>query len=185
MTLFRLAPLPALLLLAACSGKDGDDTGGGTDTSDTSTDTADTADTTDTAETGDTDTGETGDTDTGETGDTDTGETGDTDTGHPPISYAEIIQPIFDGKCVSCHGTSGGLTLVDGYANLVGVDSTEAAGMKLVVAGDPDSSYLINKIMGTQADVGGSGVQMPKDGAALDPGSMSAITQWIVDGALP
>ena len=169
MTLFRLAPLPALLLLAACSGKDGDDTGGGTDTSDTSTDTADTADTTDTAE----------------TGDTDTGETGDTDTGHPPISYAEIIQPIFDGKCVSCHGTSGGLTLVDGYANLVGVDSTEAAGMKLVVAGDPDSSYLINKIMGTQADVGGSGVQMPKDGAALDPGSMSAITQWIVDGALP
>lgn len=38
-----------------------------------------------------------------------------------PISFSGDIQPIFDGKCVACHGSSGGLGLEsdNSYANIV------------------------------------------------------------------
>ncbi len=37
------------------------------------------------------------------------------------ISFIDTIQPIFDSKCVKCHGSAGGLNLEAGnsYANIV------------------------------------------------------------------
>jgi hypothetical protein len=47
----------------------------------------------------------------------------------------------------------------------------------------PDSSYLIHKIEGTQADVGGSGERMPRGGMPLTQAQIDLIRAWITVGA--
>jgi hypothetical protein len=48
----------------------------------------------------------------------------------------------------------------------------------------PDSSYLVHKIQGTQAAVGGSGDRMPLIGGPLTEGEIAVIRAWIAGGAL-
>ena len=69
------------------------------------------------------------------------------------------------------------------YAALVGVASVGAPGLTRVVAGDASSSYLINKLRGTQLDVGGAGGQMPLSGGPLADADIAAIEAWINAGA--
>lgn len=102
------------------------------------------------------------------------------------VSFSKDIQPIFEANCVTCHqGTSGraGLSLESGaaYSNLVNVKSTESPLMR-VAPGAPDQSYLLNKLQGTQGQVGGSGTQMPID-SPLPQAQISPVQQWISQGA--
>lgn len=87
--------------------------------------------------------------------------------------------------CHSSASASAGLSLAEGeaYDELVGVASTQAPTLNIVKAGSPGSSYLINKLRGTQTDVGGSGVQMPKGGTLLTEEQISTIEEWITNGA--
>ena len=68
------------------------------------------------------------------------------------VDFDTQIQPIFDASCIGCHTAgatnSGGLNLQSGASlgQLVGVPSTFAHGLKRVTAGDPDRSYLFEKI---------------------------------------
>ncbi len=82
----------------------------------------------------------------------------------------------------SCHGSgTGGLTL-DGegdYDALVGVESAASAGSILVVAGDADGSYLIEKMEGAEAITGDP---MPPSGL-LDQATIDQIRDWIDRGA--
>jgi hypothetical protein len=48
-----------------------------------------------------------------------------------------------------------------------------------VAAGDPDNSYLVQKLEGTAA----SGGRMPLGAGALDQALINDIRQWITDGA--
>jgi hypothetical protein len=48
-----------------------------------------------------------------------------------------------------------------------------------VEAGDPDNSYLIQKLEGTASE----GAQMPFGGPPLDQAVIDDIRQWIADGA--
>jgi hypothetical protein len=103
------------------------------------------------------------------------------------VSFSKDIQPIFNNNCVICHQGSpgpGGLSLASGaaYANLVNVKSSESA-LNRVSPGAPQSSYLVNKIMGTQNQAGGNGGQMPLGGSPLSPAQISLIQQWITQGA--
>jgi hypothetical protein len=66
------------------------------------------------------------------------------------------------------------------YALLVNVASTEDGSVLRVEPGDPDNSYLIQKLEGT-ASVGG---QMPLGGTPLSQGTIDIIRQWITDGAI-
>ena len=111
-----------------------------------------------------------------------------TTTSSGGVSFSRDIQPIFNANCVVCHtGTSGpqGLTLDSGkaYGNLVNVNSTEAPSMKRVAPGSPDKSYIINKLLGTQTQAGGSGAQMPFGAQPLSQATISLIQQWITAGA--
>ncbi len=111
-----------------------------------------------------------------------------TTTSTSGVSFSRDIQPIFNNNCVVCHtGTSGpqGLTLDTGkaYNNLVNVNSTEATSLKRVAPGSPDKSYLINKLLGTQTQAGGSGAQMPFGAQPLPQATISLIQQWITAGA--
>ena len=122
------------------------------------------------------------------TGDAETtdGTTGGESSGEPAISFAETIQPILNANC-ECHiaGEPAGLSMVDGYANLVDVASTEAAGLDRIEPGVPNDSYLWHKINGTHVEAGGEGNPMPAPDGGLAQDLIDTIEQWILDGAEP
>lgn len=203
------------VVLTACPGDDGGDdaTTSPTSTSTpttgpTGTSTASTGDPTGTPTDDDATGMPTGDDTTTSTptsdGTTATSDDTGTTTGPPPIecppfetdggptSFEQDVWPIIQGNCLglpgSCHDPgSGGLTMLDApgaYANLVDVPSTESP-LARIVPGCPEGSYLFAKITGIQAEVGGSGSQMPLGAAALPPEDIGLIEQWINDGAAP
>ncbi|MBL8597237.1 MAG: hypothetical protein JNL14_05830 [Devosia sp.] len=96
-------------------------------------------------------------------------------------AWTRDIQPIVN-RCVGCHqnaAPAGKLSLQKGAApaNLLWVKADEAD-MPYVTPGDPSRSYLWHKLNGTQAEVGGSGAQMPL-GGKLDAKALGAIEAWI------
>ena len=101
--------------------------------------------------------------------------------------FSEIQTQVFDIDCATsgCHQGAGapqGLRLdaANSYALLVDVDSTQDPTFKRVAPGDPDNSYLIQKLEGT-ASVGG---QMPAGAPPLPQAEIDIMRQWITDGAL-
>jgi hypothetical protein len=97
----------------------------------------------------------------------------------------EIQAHIFGRSCVfsSCHGSEGpqqGMSLVAPvHATLVGHASTEVPQRSRVVPGDPDASYLLEKL---ESDKPVMGERMPP-GQPLSGGQIAAIRQWIQNGA--
>ncbi len=53
--------------------------------------------------------------------------------------------------------------------------------LKRVLPGNPNSSYIINKLEGTQT----VGVQMPFGGPYLDQATINQVRDWITAGAAP
>ena len=105
----------------------------------------------------------------------------------PVVSaFAEIQTTIFTPICSECHGPvapSAGLQLnADAsFAAIVGVASTEVPSLMRIEPNDPDNSYLIQKLEGTQA----VGAQMPLGGPPLAQDTIDFVRQWISDGAPP
>jgi hypothetical protein len=64
---------------------------------------------------------------------------------------------------------------------LVDVPSVEVPGLHRVAPGEPDNSYLVQKIEGRAA----VGDQMPLGGPSLDAEQINLIRQWIAAGAQP
>ncbi len=130
----------------------------------------------------------TGDDTSDVTGSTD--DTGVDDTGAIGPSFAvDVHGPIIAQSC-GCHvGGAGGLTLggdaASAYAAIVGVPSGDVPAMNYISPGDPNNSYLLHKVLGTHADVGGDGKQMPLNGAPLSQDKLDTITAWITLGAQP
>jgi len=142
----------SVLALAACSGSDSDDM----------------------------DAGMGGDT----AGDTTAGDT--TAGATPPFdaTFLAIRQNVFNVHCIECHsGTEPpaqlSLESIVAYPNLVGVSSTEVPAILRVAAGDPDNSYLIQKLEGTAA----VGAQMPFGATPLPAETIAVIREWISAGA--
>jgi hypothetical protein len=65
------------------------------------------------------------------------------------------------------------------YASLVGVASLQQPTLSRVAVGDPDNSYLVQKVEGTAA----SGQRMPLGGGVLDQAVIDDLRQWIANGA--
>ena len=98
----------------------------------------------------------------------------------------QIQAVVFDVSCATagCHtgaGAAGGLNLSDAdtsFLELVGVPSTANAAISRVLAGDPDNSYLIQKLEGTALPI------MPKPPfQPLPAGDIIEIRNWITNGA--
>ena len=86
------------------------------------------------------------------------------------IDYESQIQPIFNLKCVDCHGNFGGLDM-SSYENLMnGGNSGD-----VVIPFDHFSSELWIRI-----DSG----QMPPGNNDLTPNEVDLIAEWIDEGAL-
>jgi len=147
----------------------------------------------------DDDDGDSGDVDDSEdTGlSSDTGgstEPGDAETSD--YSMVLVQEEVLDPYCKACHGGSGpsadlNLSDVASHPDITGVDTD--AGIPLVVAGNPEGSYLYMKMRGTHDpdDTGERGKAMPPPGPGEPPeagGVQDAAAQtltygWILEGA--
>jgi hypothetical protein len=108
------------------------------------------------------------------------------DSGPLPLvpTFASIQQNVFTPICTRCHAGAAaptGLRLdeASSYAMLVNVASVEVPGLRRIRPGDPDVSYLVQKIEG-RAAVGG---RMPLNSPPLPQATIDVIKQWIREGA--
>jgi hypothetical protein len=109
---------------------------------------------------------------------------GDDGNGVLTPDLASIQANVFTPICTQCHvGASApqGLRLdaASSYASLVGVPSSQVPTLLRVEPGNPDRSYLIQKLEGRAA----VGDRMPLGQPALPDATIAVIRQWIVDGA--
>jgi Ca2+-binding RTX toxin-like protein len=104
----------------------------------------------------------------------------------PAVDYVSEVQPIFSGRCTGCHSGSTApqnlkLDSANSFSNLVNVASHEVPSLKRVKPGDPDHSYLVQKIEGTAA----VGSRMPLNSTPLTADQIALIRRWISEGANP
>lgn len=97
---------------------------------------------------------------------------------------ASIQSHVFTPICTACHAGGSapqGLHLdeANAYTMLVGVPSNESPSVLRVKPGDPDNSYIIQKLEGHAA----VGARMPFGGPYLDDATIAVIRQWITNGA--
>lgn len=97
-----------------------------------------------------------------------------------------IQAAVFTPTCATagCHTGNDppeGLRLDEGFSfdNLVDVPSSEVPELLRVEPGNPDDSYLVQKIEGTAAE----GARMPLGGAPLDQNLIDDIREWITNDA--
>jgi hypothetical protein len=106
--------------------------------------------------------------------------------GGPLTADFDSIQAnVFTPICTVCHAGADAphglrLDVADSYGLLVGVPSVEVPSLLRVKAGDPDDSYLIQKLEGHAA----VGARMPLGGPYLSNSEIAVIRQWITAGAL-
>jgi hypothetical protein len=108
----------------------------------------------------------------------------------PVLDGANGIQAsVFSANCAfsACHG-SGGIPQAElelssasvSEANLINVDSTQVDKLR-VAPGDPDASYLLDKLLGRNL-APGTLQQPPLGGPLCDP-KIQAVEEWIAAGA--
>jgi Bacterial Ig domain len=101
-------------------------------------------------------------------------------------SYGGNVQKIWDAQCMPCHDASqaamsGQLDLTAGtsYGALVGQAMVKTCSDSTrVVAGDPSTSGLIDRLTGNSC-----GSQMPEGANPLSAADLTLIQSWIADGA--
>ncbi|MEE4143280.1 MAG: hypothetical protein V2I26_00640 [Halieaceae bacterium] len=111
----------------------------------------------------------------------------------PTASFAAIQNVIFDGKGCSnggCHqgsGAANGMNLSSGnaYAAIVNVAARAGGGLKRVLPGDANNSFLYRKVA-ARTNPGSftvAGSPMPLTGSALSVNQLAALALWIDAGA--
>ncbi|MCP4968438.1 MAG: hypothetical protein GY926_24795 [bacterium] len=90
------------------------------------------------------------------------------------LSYTLDVLPIFEVRCVACHGTAGGW---DATTWQLAISSGDNA--PVVLPGDSANSSLAQMMLGTHPE----GVLMPPDGLLPDP-LVQLVVDWIEGGAL-
>lgn len=103
-------------------------------------------------------------------------------------TLASIQVKVFSVNCAipGCHGggtVQQGLRLDPGFSagNLINVASPRDANLIRVVPGNPNASFIIQKLEGTQT----LGDRMPQFGPYLSQTTIDVIRQWIQLGAPP
>jgi hypothetical protein len=101
-------------------------------------------------------------------------------------TFASIQAHVFTPICSVCHAGGSapqGLRLdsANSYAMLVNTPSVEVPSLFRVKPGDPDNSYMIQKIEGHAA----VGARMPFGGPYLDDATIATMRQWVTEGAQP
>uniref|UniRef100_UPI003562F796 c-type cytochrome domain-containing protein n=1 Tax=Stieleria sp. TaxID=2795976 RepID=UPI003562F796 len=90
-----------------------------------------------------------------------------------PLDFQSQVAPILQRHCIRCHSPNNN----QGELSLATSDDLRAN--EYVIAGDPESSYLLELITSTD----GQPAAMPKESNPLSDGEVALIRQWIVQGA--
>ncbi len=93
------------------------------------------------------------------------------------VDYQQDIQPIFNARCVSCHGGTSGVFLqnYDAVMNSVGNQYQQ----NIVIPEEPEESPLYDKLLPNPE----FGNRMPTGGSLTDE-QIALIYDWIKEGAL-
>ncbi len=98
----------------------------------------------------------------------------------PAVDFNRDIRPILSENCFHCHGPDEGtreaglrLDTVDGLKH-------EADGRRAVVAGEPDKSELIRRLISSDPD---DKMPPPKSGKTLTARQIDLVRRWIQEGA--
>jgi hypothetical protein len=94
-----------------------------------------------------------------------------------PVDYSTQIKPIFNKKCITCHGgvrKKGGFSVLFRSEALAKTESGKLA----IVPGDPDHSALISRITNTDPEE-----RMPFKHEPLSASEISLLRRWIREGA--
>lgn len=107
-----------------------------------------------------------------------------------PISFWKDLAPMFVGKCTLCHHADNptGVDLTRPFDKEIGIIGRktawrEAAQEFIVDPGDPDNSFLVEKVSGRQLDTATEGAPMPLMFSSLSSSEIGTIREWISDGA--
>ncbi len=92
--------------------------------------------------------------------------------GSATVSYSQDVQPIFNQRCIMCHGGSAGLWL-DSYERVMAGSERGP----VVVPGEPEASELYRRITGV------SQPSMPLGQPPLSQQEIETIRRWIAEGA--
>ena len=92
------------------------------------------------------------------------------------VSYQKYIQPVFNVKCINCHGNGA----VDGGVNLTTWSNT-TADPSVVFPGNPDNSSLVWSVQGRA----GVSPMPPLDSPykPLTANQVNGVITWIKEGA--
>lgn len=117
---------------------------------------------------------------------------GDTDADAAvPVSYAREVRPIFAKKCIRCHFTGAPLPRADlmdpfdAKRGVVGADNPWPKADKpiLLVPGEPEESFLLDKVRDDNLDLATEGEPMPRVIPRLSEQELSDLRVWIESGA--
>lgn len=116
---------------------------------------------------------------------------GNADAGKQSVSFSRDVQPIFSTRCTMCHHESdhmGELVLSPSlaYDQLVNAPAVGAPSLNRITPKKPQISYLMMKLDGTHAKVGGKGWVMPPPSNPfihLSSSDRETIRRWIAQGA--
>jgi uncharacterized protein (TIGR03118 family) len=105
------------------------------------------------------------------------------------VTLAQLQTDIFTPRCASCHTGIGGslpgsmnlTSAAESFAALVNVPSENEPAFMRVLPGNPEDSYIIHKLEGTQT----VGSRMPLGGPFLDQATIDQVKSWIQAGANP
>jgi uncharacterized protein (TIGR03118 family) len=104
------------------------------------------------------------------------------------VTLSQLQTAIFTPKCSGCHTGLGtalpgvqNLTAGNTFASIVNVASIEQPSLKRIAPGDPDHSYLVQKIEGA---AGITGQRMPLGGPFLAQSDIDLVRAWVAQGAL-
>ena len=109
------------------------------------------------------------------------------------MSFANDVQPIFTQYCATagCHSGANppdDLNLEAGmaYGMIVSVASMQVPSLSRIEPSSSANSYLVHKMDGTQASVGGVGTAMPPPsaGGMLSQMLRDVVRTWADEGAL-
>ena len=102
----------------------------------------------------------------------------------PPLTWSADIQPILQSySCINCHSSRmSSLSVILGVQAGDRSSSQAGANMPWITPNDPSQSYLLHKVSGTQASVGGGGGTMPQ-GGSMSQADIASIELWINQGA--
>ncbi|QDV43748.1 Planctomycete cytochrome C [Stieleria neptunia] len=90
-----------------------------------------------------------------------------------PLDFKSQIAPILQRHCVRCHSPNNN----QGDLSLATID--DLRGNDYVIAGDPESSYLLELVTPS----GGQPAAMPKEAQPLSEAEINSLRKWISEGA--